>query len=79
MAAVRHVDAVVAFEEDTPLALIQALLPDVLVKGADYAPHEVVGAREVEAAGGRLVLVRLVPDVSTTRTIARIASGGGAS
>jgi len=76
MAAIRHVDAVVAFEEDTPLELIRALLPDVLVKGADYAPHEVVGAREVEAAGGRLVLARLVPDVSTTRTIARISAGG---
>lgn len=72
IAAVRHVDAVVAFEDDTPLALIKALLPDVLVKGSDYTADQVVGAREVEAAGGRLVLARLVPDISTTGTIARI-------
>ena len=72
IAAIRHVDAVVAFEDDTPLALIKALLPDVLVKGADYAADQVVGAREVGAAGGRLVLARLVPDISTTGTIARI-------
>ncbi len=72
VAAVRHVDAVVGFEDDTPLSLIRSLLPDVLVKGADYAPEQVVGAAEVEAAGGRLVLARLVPNSSTTATIARI-------
>ena len=72
MAAIRHVDAVVGFEDDTPLALIRALLPDVLIKGADYAPEDVVGARDVVEAGGRLVLARLVPDSSTTATIARI-------
>ena len=74
IAAIRHVDAVVAFEEDTPLELIRALLPDVLVKGADYTADQVVGAREVEASGGRLVLARLVPDTSTSATIARIRS-----
>ena len=74
IAAIRHVDAVVAFEEDTPLELIRALLPDVLVKGADYTADQVVGAREVEANGGRLVLARLVPDTSTSATIARIRS-----
>ena len=72
MASVRHVDAVVAFEDDTPLALIRALLPDLLVKGADYAPEQVVGAREVREAGGRLMLARLLPGASTTATIARI-------
>ncbi len=72
VASIRHVDAVVGFEDDTPLALITALLPDVLVKGADYAPEQVVGRAEVEAAGGRLVLARLVPDSSTSATIARI-------
>jgi D-beta-D-heptose 7-phosphate kinase / D-beta-D-heptose 1-phosphate adenosyltransferase len=72
MAAIRHVDAVVAFEEDTPLELIRALLPDVLVKGADYAPERVVGADLVQANGGRLVLATLVPDSSTTATIGRI-------
>ena len=72
MAAIRHVDAVVAFEDDTPLALITALRPDVLVKGDDYAPDQVVGAAEVIAAGGRVVLARLVPGLSTTATIARV-------
>ncbi len=72
IAALRYVDAVVGFEDDTPLSLIRTLLPDVLVKGADYAPEQVVGAAEVEAAGGRLVLARLVPGSSTTATIARI-------
>ncbi len=72
IAAIRHVDAVVAFADDTPLALITALLPDVLVKGDDYAPDQVVGATEVKAAGGRVVLARLVPGMSTTATIARV-------
>ncbi len=72
IAAIRHVDAVVAFADDTPLALITALLPDVLVKGDDYAPDQVVGAMEVKAAGGRVVLARLVPGMSTTATIARV-------
>ncbi len=72
IAAIRHVDAVVGFEDDTPLELIRVLLPDVLVKGADYTPDQVVGRAEVEANGGRLVLARLVPDTSTTGTIRRI-------
>ncbi|MBE7212082.1 MAG: D-glycero-beta-D-manno-heptose-7-phosphate kinase, partial [Gluconacetobacter diazotrophicus] len=59
LAALRAVDAVVSFEEDTPLALITALMPDVLVKGADYAPEAVVGREEVERNGGRLLLVPL--------------------
>ncbi len=72
MAAIRHVDAVAAFEDDTPLALIRALLPDLLVKGADYAPEQVVGWHEVREAGGRLLLARLLPGASTTATIARV-------
>jgi D-beta-D-heptose 7-phosphate kinase / D-beta-D-heptose 1-phosphate adenosyltransferase len=72
MAAIRHVDCVVCFDEPTPLELIRALLPDVLVKGADYAPDEVVGADLVREAGGTLVLAGLVPDQSTTSVIARI-------
>ncbi len=72
LAAIRHVDCLLCFDEDTPLALIQALLPDVLVKGADYAPDAVVGAELVRAAGGRLVLAGLLPGQSTTATIARI-------
>jgi len=72
VAAIRHVDCVLCFEDDTPLALIKALVPDVLVKGADYAPADVVGADVVTAAGGRLVLAALLPGLSTTATIARI-------
>ncbi|MDG6094938.1 D-glycero-beta-D-manno-heptose-7-phosphate kinase [Acetobacter sp. AN02] len=73
MAAIRYVDAVVGFGEDTPLELIRELMPDVLVKGADYRPDQVVGADLVLAAGGRLVLADLRPGHSTTATIARIA------
>ena len=74
MAAIRHVDCLVCFDEDTPIELIRVLLPDVLVKGADYGAHEVVGADVVRAAGGRLVLAALLPEHSTTATIARISS-----
>ena len=77
IAAIRHVDLVVCFDEETPIELIRALLPDVLVKGADYAPDEVVGAELVQAAGGTLVLAGLVPDQSTTTTIARIRAAEG--
>ena len=72
MAAIRYVDCVVAFEEDTPLALITALLPNVLVKGADYTVDKVVGADVVQAAGGRVVLAELVAGQSTTGIIARV-------
>ncbi|MBO1323706.1 D-glycero-beta-D-manno-heptose-7-phosphate kinase [Acetobacter sp. TBRC 12305] len=71
MAAIRYVDAVVAFDEDTPLALIRALMPDVLVKGADYTPENVVGADVVLAAGGRLLLADLQEGQSTTAIIGR--------
>ena len=70
LAALECVDAVVAFPEDTPLAIIRALHPDVLIKGGDYAPDEVVGRAEVEGWGGRLVIVPLTAGHSTTNTIA---------
>lgn len=70
--AIRGVDLVVAFEDDTPLALIEALAPDVLVKGADYAESEVVGGEVVKARGGRILLAVLTPGQSTT-AIARKA------
>jgi D-beta-D-heptose 7-phosphate kinase / D-beta-D-heptose 1-phosphate adenosyltransferase len=73
LASLASVDAVVTFDEDTPLALIEAVVPDVLVKGADYARAEVVGGDIVEAHGGRVVLARLEQGFSTTATIARIA------
>ena len=66
------VDLVVVFGEDTPLALIEALRPDVLVKGADYALEQVVGGEVVQAYGGRVVLAKLKAGYSTTNTIARL-------
>jgi len=76
LASLKDVDAVVIFDQDTPLDLIAALKPDVLVKGADYTLDEVVGADSVQSWGGRVLLARLVPAQSTTGTIARIASAG---
>ncbi|MBL8807439.1 MAG: D-glycero-beta-D-manno-heptose 1-phosphate adenylyltransferase [Rhodospirillales bacterium] len=68
-----HVDLVVIFAEDTPMDVIRALKPDVLVKGADYTKDKVVGATEVESWGGRVVLARLVAGQSTTSLIAKSA------
>jgi len=73
LASLRPVDLVVVFAEDTPLAVIQALRPDVLVKGADYTLDKVVGADVVIARGGRVVLAELVDGQSTTATIRRMA------
>jgi len=75
VAALAAVDCVVLFDEDTPLELIRRLRPDVLVKGADYAPAAIVGAREVEGWGGRVVRVPLVPDQSTTNLLAKLRRG----
>ncbi len=75
LAAIGSVGCVTIFEEDTPRELIEALRPDVLVKGGDYAPHEVVGREEVESWGGRLVLVNVVAGHSTTRMIERAGRG----
>jgi D-beta-D-heptose 7-phosphate kinase/D-beta-D-heptose 1-phosphate adenosyltransferase len=70
LASLADVDLVVVFSEDTPLELIEALRPDVLVKGADYARDQVVGADLVERHGGKLILVELAPGHSTSDTIA---------
>ena len=70
MASLSPVDLVVIFSEDTPLALIEALRPDVLVKGADYAKAQVVGGDVVEGYGGRVILADLLASHSTTATIA---------
>jgi D-beta-D-heptose 7-phosphate kinase/D-beta-D-heptose 1-phosphate adenosyltransferase len=75
LAAIDAVDLVVLFEEDTPLDLIIALRPTELIKGADYTEDQVVGAREVKADGGRVHLVELVPELSTTRAVERIRQG----
>jgi D-beta-D-heptose 7-phosphate kinase/D-beta-D-heptose 1-phosphate adenosyltransferase len=74
LAALSAVDAVVLFSEDTPLRLIEAIRPDVLVKGGDYTVENVVGAREVRAWGGQVELVPLVANSSTTRLIAKSAT-----
>jgi D-beta-D-heptose 7-phosphate kinase/D-beta-D-heptose 1-phosphate adenosyltransferase len=74
VAALESVDAVSLFDEDTPAQLIRALLPAVLVKGADYATEDVVGREVVEAAGGRVELVPLVEGRSTTGLLRRIRS-----
>ena len=75
LAGLESVDAVVLFDEDTPLALITALEPDVLAKGADYQLHDIVGADVVTARGGRVVRVPLVEGVSTTDLIAKAQRG----
>jgi D-beta-D-heptose 7-phosphate kinase/D-beta-D-heptose 1-phosphate adenosyltransferase len=76
LAALASVDRVVLFDEDTPLRLIEQLRPDVLVKGADYSEDQVVGAEQVRSWGGRVVLVPLVEDRSTTGIIERMNGSG---
>lgn len=72
LAGLSCVDFVVGFDDPTPLALIEAVLPDVLVKGGDWAVEAIVGREAVEAAGGRVVSLALLPGYSTTGVIARI-------
>ena len=72
LASLECVDAVVVFEDLTPQKVIAALLPDVLVKGGDWPGNQIVGREEVEAAGGRIVLVDTVPGYSTTEILKRI-------
>ncbi len=73
LAALEAVDAVVLFDEDTPLHLISAIRPHVLVKGSDYAENEVVGGAEVKSWGGRVALVDIVPGRSTSGIIGKLA------
>jgi len=72
MASIKYVDAVVLFDEDTPLELIKTIQPDVLVKGNDYAVSEIVGANEVLEGGGKVVTVDLVEGSSTTGIVEKI-------
>jgi D-glycero-beta-D-manno-heptose 1-phosphate adenylyltransferase len=74
LAALACVDRVVLFGEDTPLALITRLSPDILVKGGDYQLDEIVGREEVIARGGRVVALPFVPGYSSTGLIDRIRS-----
>jgi rfaE bifunctional protein nucleotidyltransferase chain/domain len=71
LAGLAAVDAVVLFDQSTPLALITALAPDILVKGGDYRREAIVGADLVEATGGRVVTIPLVPGYSTTALVER--------
>jgi rfaE bifunctional protein nucleotidyltransferase chain/domain len=72
LAALFFVDAVVIFEEDTPLNVITAIMPDVLVKGADYAIDNIVGGKEVLANGGRVETVSFIDGFSSTNIIEKI-------
>jgi D-beta-D-heptose 7-phosphate kinase/D-beta-D-heptose 1-phosphate adenosyltransferase len=72
LAALACVDAAVVFDEDTPHEIVEALEPDVLVKGADWAPGTIVGANTVEARGGRVVRVPVIEGYSTTDLIEKV-------
>ena len=72
LAALKPVDMVVPFSEDTPLELIRALKPDVLVKGGDYTPETIVGAEDVRATGGEVVVIPFLDGHSSTGLIRRI-------
>jgi D-glycero-beta-D-manno-heptose 1-phosphate adenylyltransferase len=72
LAALAMVDVVVVFDQDTPLELIRALEPDVLVKGGDYTEATIVGASDVRARGGDVVVIPLTPGQSTTAIIEKL-------
>lgn len=72
LAAFEVVSAVVVFDEDTPLELVRALAPDVIVKGGDYHESTIVGAADVRARGGDVVVVPLTPGQSTTSIIEKL-------
>ena len=72
MASLLIVDAVVIFEEDTPLELIMAIQPDVLVKGGDYTLDQIVGSKEVIAHGGRVVINKIIEGFSTTGILEKL-------
>jgi rfaE bifunctional protein nucleotidyltransferase chain/domain len=77
LAALESVDAVVIFDDLTPREVIARLLPDVLVKGGDWPGDQIVGREEVEAAGGRVVSIPVVPAYSTSAILRKIREGFG--
>jgi D-beta-D-heptose 7-phosphate kinase/D-beta-D-heptose 1-phosphate adenosyltransferase len=79
LAALESVDAVVIFDDPTPREVIARLLPDVLVKGGDWPGGQIVGREEVEAAGGRVVSIPVVPGYSTSALLQKIREGARAS
>jgi D-beta-D-heptose 7-phosphate kinase/D-beta-D-heptose 1-phosphate adenosyltransferase len=72
LASLETVDLVIVFGEDTPLNLIQNILPEILVKGSDYTEEEVIGADIILRNGGKILLTTLEPGYSTTNTISRL-------
>lgn len=78
LAAFECVDAVVIFDQLTPREIVSALLPDVLVKGGDWAGDKIIGREEVEAAGGRVESIAVVPGYSTTEILRKIREGAAA-
>jgi D-beta-D-heptose 7-phosphate kinase/D-beta-D-heptose 1-phosphate adenosyltransferase len=76
IAALRTVDAVIVFDEETPRALIDAVQPDVLVKGADWGHDAIVGRDIVEARGGNVVRIELATGFSSTRVIEKVRGAG---
>jgi rfaE bifunctional protein nucleotidyltransferase chain/domain len=72
LAGLASVDYICIFDEETPLRIIQKLQPDVLVKGGDYGLGEIVGREVVESAGGEVLTIPLIPDLSTTDVIAKV-------
>ena len=72
MTDLKFVDDVYIFEESTPLATIKSILPDVLVKGADYNIHEIVGAKFVVSRGGKVRTIPLTPGFSTTISLKKM-------
>jgi rfaE bifunctional protein nucleotidyltransferase chain/domain len=76
LASLAMVDSVTLFEEDTPLELIKAILPDVIVKGGDYTVDQMIGAKEVLQNGGRIVINPILEGYSTTGIIGKIRSLG---
>ncbi len=75
LCALSFVDAVIPFEQDTPLELIEHLLPDILVKGGDYTPDTVVGNDVVKQSGGKTVIIPLLDGWSTSSIISEVGSG----
>lgn len=77
LAALEAVDYVVSFDEETPAAVIEAVVPDVLVKGGDWTPDKIVGRETVERAGGRVLSLPFTAGYSTTTLVERVVRGGG--
>ncbi len=77
LASLVMVDAVVIFEEDTPLELIKLIMPDVIVKGGDYTVEQIAGAKEVIANGGRVVINPIIEGFSTTGIIQNLSKNSG--